>query len=139
MKKLVLALLIAHILPLFARSQNVIKNQAILSKAGSVKSPFEAYLSKNGENYLKFGLNTQLWARYTELNPGSMIGSNQVNQAFDFVIRRVRLQMMGLLFNKVFLHIQVGTNNVDFTQTPNAPISILDMLGEYRFSNHIHI
>ena len=63
MKKLVLALLIAHILPLFARSQNVIKNQAILSKAGSVKSPFEAYLSKNGENYRKFlGTNIQLRA-----------------------------------------------------------------------------
>jgi hypothetical protein len=53
--------------------------------------------------------------RYTELNPNSKIGDNVVSQSTDIVVRRLRVQAMGMLTDKVF-HIQFGQNNINFTQ-----------------------
>jgi hypothetical protein len=49
--------------------------------------------------------------RYTELNPNSKIGDNVVSQS-DIVVRRLRVQAMGMLTDKVFFHIQFGQNNI---------------------------
>jgi hypothetical protein len=46
--------------------------------------------------------------RYTELNPNSKIGDNVVSQSTDIVVRRLRVQAMGMLTDKVFFHIQSG-------------------------------
>jgi hypothetical protein len=39
--------------------------------------------------------------RYTELNPNSKIG-DVVSQSTDIVVRRLRVQAMGMLTDKVF-------------------------------------
>jgi hypothetical protein len=127
-------------IPSETNAQTTKQNEtAIQAPKTNLKNPFVFNLTKNGKNYIKFGLNAQLWGRYTELNPGSRIGNSYANQHFDIVVRRIRIQMMGMLANKVYFHAQIGTNNVNFTQNPNATISVLDMLGEYRFNQHIHL
>lgn len=106
------------------------------------RKPFVYNISEDGSRYVKFGLNAQLWSRYTQLDPGSQIGSNVTNQAFDLVIRRLRAQVLGMLTKKVFFHFQVGQNNINFTQNNgpyNSPLSILDLLGEYRFNKMLHV
>ncbi len=103
------------------------------------KNPFVVNLSEDGKQFIKFGGNVQLWSRYTELNPGSKVGSNTVSGVSDIVIRRIRLQALGMLTPKVFFHLQIGTNNVNFSQNHNAPISALDFLGEYHFAKYLHI
>jgi hypothetical protein len=48
---------------------------------------------------------------------------------------------MGMLTDKVF-HIQFGQNNINFTQNSgpsNAPLSILDAVGEYHFNDQFHL
>lgn len=102
------------------------------------KNPFVVNLSEDGKQFIKFGGNVQLWGRYTELNPGSKVGSNVTTSVSDLVIRRIRLQALGMLTPKVFFHLQIGTNNVNFTQNKNAPISALDFLGEYHFAKYFH-
>lgn len=104
--------------------------------------PYSIHLSEDGSRYIKFGINAQLWARYSNLNPGSKVGSNSTQNNFDLVIRRLRLQAMGMLTDKVYFHIQLGQNNINFTQNAgpsNAPFSILDALGEYHFNKKFQL
>jgi hypothetical protein len=111
-------------------------------KAQNKSHPFTVNLSEDGKRYIKFGMNVQLWGRYSELNPGSKVGSNVTENTYDFVIRRLRLQAMGMLTEKVYFHVQLGQNNINFTQNSNpsnAPLSILDLLGEYHFSKKFQI
>lgn len=94
-------------------------------------------ISKDGSQYIKFGMNLQVWGRYSELNAGSKIGTNEVKDTYDIVIRRLRLQAMGMLTENIFFHLQFGQNNINFTQN-NGP-SVMDALGEYHFNKSFHI
>ncbi|WP_202703034.1 porin [Flavobacterium sp. UGB4466] len=107
------------------------------------EKPFNVVnISKDGSQYIKFGMNLQVWGRYSELNKGSKIGTNEVSDTYDIVIRRLRLQAMGMLTENIFFHLQLGQNNINFTQNngpSNAPLSVMDALGEYHFSKKLHI
>ncbi|BFM44877.1 selenite/tellurite reduction operon porin ExtI [Flavobacterium sp. CFS9] len=107
------------------------------------EKPFNVVnISKDGSQYIKFGINLQVWGRYAELNEGSKIGTNEVSDTYDIVIRRLRLQAMGMLTENIFFHLQLGQNNINFTQNngpSNAPLSVMDALGEYHFSKKLHI
>lgn len=99
-------------------------------------------ISKDGSQYIKFGMNLQVWGRYAELNEGSKIGTTEVSDTYDIVIRRLRLQAMGMLTENIFFHLQLGQNNINFTQNngpSNAPLSVMDALGEYHFNDKLHI
>lgn len=115
---------------------------SLTSLAQETKNPFKVNLSEDGKTYIKFGMNLQIWGRYTDLNPGSKIGENVVDNTYDLVIRRLRLQAMGMLTDKVYFHLQLGQNNINFQQNSgpsNAPLSIFDAIGEYHFSKKLHI
>ncbi|WP_291287402.1 porin [Flavobacterium sp.] len=107
------------------------------------EKPFNVVnISKDGSQYIKFGMNLQVWGRYAELNEGSKIGTNEVSDTYDVVIRRLRLQAMGMLTENIFFHLQLGQNNINFTQNngpSNAPLSVMDALGEYHFNEKLHI
>ncbi|PTT04061.1 hypothetical protein DBR27_09830, partial [Flavobacterium sp. HMWF030] len=107
------------------------------------EKPFNVVnISPDGAKYIKFGMNLQVWGRYSELNPGSKVGTTQVDETYDIVIRRLRLQAMGMITDNIFFHLQLGQNNINFTQNngpSNAPLSVMDALGEYHFSNKLHI
>lgn len=107
------------------------------------EKPFNVVnITPDGSKYIKFGMNLQVWGRYSELNPDSKIGINEVDETFDVVIRRLRLQAMGMLTDNIFFHLQLGQNNINFTQNngpSNAPLSVMDALGEYHFSDKLHI
>jgi hypothetical protein len=60
------------------------------------KNPFKVEDEKNILNLVRI-FN---YGRYTELNPNSKIGDNVVSQSTD--IRRLRVQAMGMLTDKVF-------------------------------------
>lgn len=112
------------------------------SLAQETKSPFKVNLSEDGKTYIKFGMNLQIWGRYTELNPGSKVGDNVVNETYDVAIRRLRLQAMGMFTENVYFHIQLGQNNINFQQNngpSNSPLSLFDAIGEYHFSDKLHI
>ena len=107
------------------------------------EKPFNVVnISPDGSKYIKFGMNLQVWGRYAELNEGSKIGTNEVTDTYDIVIRRLRLQAMGMITDNIFFHLQLGQNNINFTQNngpSNAPISVMDALGEYHFNEKLHI
>ncbi|OXA90942.1 porin [Flavobacterium hercynium] len=111
--------------------------------ANAQEKPFNVVnISPDGSKYIRFGMNLQVWGRYSELNPGSKVGTTQVDDTYDVVIRRLRLQALGMISDNIFFHLQFGQNNINFTQNSgpsNAPLSVMDALGEYHFSDKLHI
>lgn len=117
-------------------------SKSFATVAQETKNPFKVNLSEDGKKYIKFGTNFQLWGRYTDLNPNSKIGDNVVSHSTDIVIRRLRLQAMGMVTENVFFHLQLGQNNINFTQNTgpsNTPLSVLDAIGEYHFNEKLHL
>ncbi|NQV54156.1 MAG: hypothetical protein HQ500_13300 [Flavobacteriales bacterium] len=73
-------------------------------------------LNEDGSNYVRFtGLN-QVWLRHTELNQGSTLFGDPVENITDIGIRRLRFQVIAQLTDRVFFYAQFGHNNFSFLQ-----------------------
>jgi hypothetical protein len=80
-------------------------------QAQETKNPFKVNLSEDGKNILNL-VRIFNYGKVYKLNPNR---DNVVSQSTDIVVRRLRVQAMGMLTDKVF-HIQFGQNNINFTQ-----------------------
>ncbi len=76
----------------------------------------------------------QLWMRYTELNPGSAIGSEEFNDAFDISLRRYRLGVEGRPYKDISFNFGIGNNNLSRFDI-NQPPKVLDAYVSYHFSD----
>lgn len=72
------------------------------------------YINEDGSRYLKFTLNTQVWLRYNESNPGTTVNGFSKSSTTDIGIRRFRIQMFGQLTDRVFVYTQFGQNNFNY-------------------------
>ncbi len=88
-------------------------------------------LNENGSQFLKFSFTNQVWIRHTALNPGSTINGYAKNNYTDIGLRRIRLQVMAQLHEKVFIYTMIGQNNFNFLSERKAGLCVLDALAEY--------
>jgi len=95
-------------------------------------------LNEDGSNYIQGSLRTQVWARYTDLNPGTTLNGFSEDQLFDISIRRIRINSYGQV-NKVFFYFGVGNNNLNQNTFSTFRLKLLDAYMEYRFSEYLHI
>lgn len=68
-------------------------------------------LNKSGTKYFKFALTNQIWIRYNESNPGTIVNSVEKPQTFDIGLRRLRFQIIGQIHEKFLVYVQFGINN----------------------------
>ncbi len=95
-------------------------------------------LNETGSHYIKATFLNQVWFRFNDSNPGTLVQGEAASQTFDIGLRRTRLQLYGQLTDHVFFYFQFGQNNFNF-QTQNAGNRKLeaffhDALAEYRTS-----
>lgn len=88
-------------------------------------------LNEDGSQYLKFTMAAQVWARNTNLNPGSTINGYTSNNYSDIGIRRMRIQMFGQIADRVNIYTQIGQNNFNFLSDRKQGFFIHDATGEY--------
>ncbi len=74
-------------------------------------------LNESGSHFLKATVLNQVWVRFNQNNPGSLVNGFAQNNVFDVGIRRLRIQLYGQLTDKIFLYTQFGQNNFG-TQSP---------------------
>ncbi len=96
-------------------------------------------LSDDSKNFIKITLLNQVWARYTELNPYSTLNGYSMPAKFDIGIRRMRMQVIGQLTNKVFIYTQFGLNNFNDLNKRYQGAFFHDMVTEYHFNQSIQI
>jgi hypothetical protein len=89
-------------------------------------------LNASGSHYFKATFVSQIWVRYSEMNPGSKIYDTPVNSYTDIGIRRLRIQAFGQLTNRIFFYTQFGENNFNFLSKRGVGSYFHDALTEYR-------
>ncbi len=92
-----------------------------------------------GVNQLKFNASTQVWLRYSQLNAGSQIEGESVDQVFDISMRRVRLSAKGYVAPKTYLYVSLGDNNLNYLNRSKIGINLLDAVVTYQFNDFFHL
>lgn len=92
-------------------------------------------LNEDGSHYLKWTFLNQVWLRYNESNPGTLVMAEPTSQTVDIGLRRTRIQFFGQLSDHVFFYTQFGQNNFNFLSqnAGNRKLQAFfhDALGEY--------
>lgn len=100
-------------------SINEVKNEIISEKetANSFKhslGDLNIKLDESGDRFLKFSLNSQVWLRSVENNPGTLVNGTPQKETYDAGIRRMRVAMQAQLSPAYQIYIQLGINNQSF-------------------------
>ena len=95
------------------------------------KDGLRIYLSGDSLAWLKFNFVSQLWIRYTDLNPGSTVQGVPQSYCFDVGIRRIRLVLSGQFSPKTFFFIQFGQNGFSYLSGRKTGAFFHDVTGEY--------
>jgi len=93
-------------------------------------------LNENGSHFIKATLLNQVWFRYNQSNPGTLVLGEPTSNTFDIGLRRTRFQLYGQLTDRVFFYFQFGQNNFNYLSqnAGNRKMQAFfhDALGEYR-------
>lgn len=71
-------------------------------------------LNEEGDRFMKFGLNTQIWLRNTENNPGTLVNNLPQENTYDAGLRTLRVTLQAQLSPAYQIYLQVGVNNQSF-------------------------
>lgn len=93
-------------------------------------------LNESGSHYIKGTFLNQVWLRYDQSNPGTMVLGEPRSETFDIGLRRTRFQLYGQMTDRVFFYFQFGQNNFNYLSqnAGNRKLQAFfhDALGEYR-------
>lgn len=95
------------------------------------------YLNNERTRYISLSGYAELWARYTQLNPGSLINNQAKSDVSDLSLRRVRVKMTYKPTEKLTFVLQGGTTNVNMNAKGSNYFDLLDAYAEYGFSDKI--
>ena len=106
---------------------------ALLPSLGMAQTLKDGKLTLNadGSRYVKLTLVNQVWARFDESNPGTLVNGYSKPSTFDASIRRFRIQFYGQLTDRVFIYSQIGINNFSYLSDRKAGFFLHDAVAEY--------
>lgn len=73
-------------------------------------------LNEDKHPYIKISGSAQLWLRYTDMNPGSLVNNEKREDLVDLSVRRFRLNFAGNLSEKMRINLLLG--NIILTIIP---------------------
>lgn len=94
--------------------------------------------TKEFKSKIKWNLTSQIWLRYSELNEGSLINNEAVNNFMDISIRRLRIPVSSQITHKIYTYAILGGNNYNF-KNKTFSLEVLDLYIEYSFAKSIEI
>ncbi len=71
-------------------------------------------LNESGSHYVKLTLLNQVWVRYDQSNPGTLVLGEPASSTVDIGLRRTRFQFFGQLSDHVSFYFQYGLNNFNY-------------------------
>lgn len=108
----------------------------IFAQSGNTrfKNGLILYLNNDSTHFIKSTFVNQTWIRYNQNNPGSTVYNTLENNTFDIGLRRTRIQMFGLITDRVFVYTQFGQNNFNYLSARKTGAFFHDVTGEYAVS-----
>jgi hypothetical protein len=95
--------------------------------------------NEDGSHYIKATFVSQIWARFNESNPGTVLYGFGKPNTFDIGLRRTRLQLFGQLTDKVFFYTQFGMNNFNNLSDRQVGAFFHDVIAEYKVGNALSL
>jgi hypothetical protein len=92
------------------------------------------YLNNDSTHFIKATFLNQTWVRYNENNPGSNVFGYVEKNTFDIGLRRTRMQLYGLITDRVFVYTQFGQNNFNYLSIRKTSAFFHDVTLEYALS-----
>lgn len=77
------------------------------------------FLKNNPNRYIRFSVFNQIWFRFSELNPGSVVDNIPQNYAWSVVNRRLRLRFNAQLHKRYMIVTHIAVNNQTFNSGGN--------------------
>jgi hypothetical protein len=105
----------------------------------SQENKLKLNLNDSGSSYIKGSIRGQFWMRYNEMNPGTVINGEPVDNKLDFSIRRFRVNVTAQLNPKLFVYGLFGGNNINLGSEKEFEFDVLDLYVEYSFNKKIAI
>lgn len=96
-------------------------------------------LDSTGATYVKASFRAQIWGRYTQMNPGTVIYGEPTSEYFDVSIRRLRMNLSGQLTPQLFVYAGLGNNNLNYRSSADFQIGVLDLYAEYQFDKALAV
>lgn len=86
---------------------------------------------KSGSRFIQFNAAAQIWTRFNESNPGTMVDNEIKPYTFDIGLRRVRLWTVAKPLEWMTLAVQFGINNFSTNSTRKAGFFVHDAYVEF--------
>ncbi|MGZ3884224.1 MAG: hypothetical protein ACXVPQ_12720 [Bacteroidia bacterium] len=87
--------------------------------------------SKDSSHFIKLNMCSQIQARYTENNPGSLVNGFSQGYTSDVAIRRIRFVASGQLSDRIAFYMQFGQNSLTYLSTRKAGAFFHDVTTDY--------
>lgn len=114
----------------------VLASTPLISQSSKLRVNFD----EEGKTYFKAAIRTQFWLRYTDLNPGSQINGEDLDQKTDVSIRRLRITAAAQLTERFYFYSLWGFNNLNHISNRDIFIHPLDLYGEYElWKKHLFV
>ncbi len=110
---------------LFAQDSSAIKN-----KPWEIPN-LQWNISKDGSKFIRFNATAQIWTRWNESNPGTILENTPKPNTFDIGIRRLRLQVTAQPLSWMVLYVQFGINNFNAVSPRKAGDFFHDAVVEF--------
>lgn len=94
--------------------------------------PLRFYLENDSSSYAGLRLSGQVWMRYNQNNPGTLINGERSPGFFDISVRRLRLQTYARIRQKTNMTLTLGQNNINYLTARSGEIRLLDFYVDHR-------
>lgn len=105
--------------------------------AKAQQRPLRHYLTADSSSYVGARVIGQIWMRYNQNNPGTLINTEPADGFFDISVRRLRLQTYARINNKTNITATLGQNNVNYLSAVQGEIRLLDFYADHRFHRYL--
>ena len=107
--------------------------------AEAQQRPLRYYLNADSSSYAGVGVYGQIWMRYNQNNPGTLINGEAADGFFDISVRRLRFQTYARINGKTYLMMTIGQNNINYLTAKEGDIRLLDFYLDHRFFKHLTV
>lgn len=105
--------------------------QTCVSPVAEAAGNMQFNFTEDGKTFVRFHTWHQIWARYTDMNPGTTVDGRAINAQFDPAIRRSRFLAFGRLADRMTVLMHFGINNQTFNNARKPQLYVHDVWVDY--------
>jgi len=115
------------------KAQNVDSIQKTVSKPSTpvFTDGLKFNFNEKGSSFIKLNFVSQVWVRFNESNPGTMVDNTVKENTFDIGVRRLRFLLQGYLNERLYVFMQFGQNNLSYIADRKAGAFFHDANADY--------